>query len=235
MKRNGPLLTLLAGLAVAAVLIMLSVTAATKDDNARNAANNAAPENVGRAPGASIPAAPGAGPTGAAPTGAATQAVGAPLASPVTWAGKVSGNAATLAIAGRNGKVIAYLCDGKKLEAWLQGTAVGGVLTLSGRSSSATGTFGNGVASGTITVNGRKWTFRLPTVQAPSGLYRAMANVRNAKYVAGWIVVNGQQVGAFTVDGGEPDSAPALDTYNNSATFEGETVPAAAVDGDTAL
>ena len=50
----------------------------------------------------------------------------------VTYAGKVTGGKATIAIAVKDGKAVAYLCDGKKTEAWLRGTAVDGELALSG-------------------------------------------------------------------------------------------------------
>ena len=46
-----------------------------------------------------------------------------------TWAGDVDGGEATIAISVNDGVAIAYLCDGKRVEAWLQGTAADGKLT----------------------------------------------------------------------------------------------------------
>ena len=47
----------------------------------------------------------------------------APTGPQVTYAGKVGGGRASIAIAVKDGKAIAYLCDGQTAEAWLQGTA----------------------------------------------------------------------------------------------------------------
>jgi hypothetical protein len=221
MKRNGPLITLLAGLAVAAVLLTLSITAAR---NARS--TNAAQNDTAGA---------GAAPTttAASPEGSATAptAGNAPLAGPVAYAGKVVGGGATLAIAAKDGKAIAYLCDGKKVEAWLQGPAAGGTMSLTGKNGNLTGTYANGVVTGTITAGGKKWEFRVPTVKPPSGLYRATATVRNAKVVAGWIYYNGQQVGIFTTNDGDPTEAPRLDTNSNTANLNGTTLYATPIDG----
>ena len=39
----------------------------------------------------------------------------------------------TIAIAVKDGKAIAYVCDGKKIEAWLDGTLQGDTLALTGK------------------------------------------------------------------------------------------------------
>jgi len=224
MKRNGPLITLLAGLAVAAVLLTLSFTAARNARSTNAAQNDAAQVGAGAAPTASESGA------ATAPTSAPAEA--APLVGPVTYAGKVEGGKVQLAIAAKDGKVVAYLCDGKSVEQWLQGTAAGGEMSLTGKNEgSLTGSYGNGVVTGTVTSKGRKWTFRVPTVKPPSGLYRATANVRNATVVAGWIYVNGQQVGIMTTNAGEPREAPLLDPNSGTATLDGTTLYATAIDG----
>jgi hypothetical protein len=69
------------------------------------------------------------------------------------------------------------------------------------------------------------------TVTKPSGLYRATANVRNAKVVGGWIVLaNGEQVGLLSV-AGAPEEAPPLDPTANSVTVGGVPIPVNEVDG----
>lgn len=231
MKRNGPLITLLAGLAVAAVLLTLSFTAARNARSTNAAQNDPAQVDAGAAPTAApttdpatAPADPGASPTAVAPA--------APLVGPVTYAGKVEGGKVQLAIAAKDGKVIAYLCDGKSVEQWLQGTAAGGEISMTGKNGGdLTGSYANGVVTGTVTSNGRKWTFRVPTVKPPSGLYRATATVRNAKVVAGWIYVNGVQVGIMTTNQGEPREAPLLDPNSGTANLDGTTLYATAIDG----
>ncbi len=63
-------------------------------------------------------------------------------------------------------------------------------------------------------------------VAPPSGLYRASAQVRQAKVVGGWIVLpNGSQVGVVDV-AGEPTTAPPLDTATLTTTVNDTTVTA---------
>ncbi|HEY6595199.1 MAG TPA: hypothetical protein VI011_14065 [Asanoa sp.] len=210
MKRTAPLLTLLAGLGVGAVLFVANTIVSQP---------HKAPPRSGTAVQA---AATRAAPTSAAPSAATT----APPAAAVkkitaTWAGKVDGGKASIAIAAKEGVAVAYLCDGNRVEGWLRGTAADGKLSLSGENGDRlTGTFGNGRAEGSVSVGRWTWTFDVKTVTKPSGLYRATANVRNAEVVGGWIVVDGRQVGA--VDG--PDgtqSAPELSIPSLTATWDG--------------
>jgi hypothetical protein len=223
MKRHGPLLTLLTGLTLAIVLTALSI-GATENDATRQTGASQPAGNAATTP----PAALGnASPSPAAPTASAVTA---------TWAGSVDGGAASIAITARNGGAVAYLCDGKRVEAWLLGSAVDAKLNLSGKSDATlVGTFGNGVASGTLSAGGKRWTFKVPVVTAPSGLYRASANVRNAKIVGGWIVLpNGVQVGALNRNGVTEPGTP-LDPTSRSTTIDGSPVTAYAVDGTTSL
>lgn len=210
MKRTAPLLTLLAGLGVGAVLFVANTIVSQPEK---------APPRSGTAVQA---AATRALPTSAAPSAATT----APPAAAVkkitaTWAGKVDGGKASIAIAAKEGVAVAYLCDGNRVEGWLRGTAADGELSMSGENGDRlTGTFGNGRAEGSVSVGRWTWTFDVKTVTKPSGLYRATANVRNAEVVGGWIVVDGRQVGA--VDG--PDgtqSAPELSIPSLTATWDG--------------
>jgi hypothetical protein len=229
MRRMGPYVTLSAGLAVAAVLIVLSTTASRKADSAAATAAGAADV----APAAAATTAPPP-PTEAPPVVETSPPPPPPTSkAPVrnvqaTYAGKVVGGGATIAISIKNGVAIAYLCDGKRTEAWLQGTAVDGKLELSnGKGATLVGTYANGVATGTLTAGGQQWTFSVRVVTAPSGLYRASANVRNARVVGGWICVQGQGcVGTYTIDGENTSPGPALDQATGTAVIEGTTVRA---------
>jgi len=119
-------------------------------------------------------------------------------------------------------------------EAWLQGTVSdAGAITMTGaRNASLTGTIAGGKASGTVTAVGRQWTFTAPTVTAPSGLYRAAAQVRGAQVVGGWIVLaNGEQVGMIDF-GDHEESAPPL--QGTAANLGGTPATAVRLDG-TAL
>ncbi|NLT56070.1 MAG: hypothetical protein GXX79_16255 [Actinomycetales bacterium] len=150
-------------------------------------------------------------------------------APPTTWAGRVDGGGATLAIATEDGVAVAYVCDGRRVEAWLRGTAVDGRLELTGPGGAGLdGGYGDGVATGTVTARGREWTFELGAVRKPSGLYRATATVRNARVTGGWIVLpDGRQVGVLTEDG-VPRPAPELDV--TTGRVDGSPVRATAVD-----
>jgi serine/threonine-protein kinase len=216
MRYKGPILTLAAGLVVAAVLMVMNLNV-TRDRDTRTAA--------AEGPATSAPA--------AEPTPAPTTEPPAPPAPPATYAGKVNGGRATIAIATKEGQAIAYLCDGKSIEAWLQGTATNGELLLTGAdNASLTGVFDNGKAEGTIAAEGKSWEFAVPVVEPPSGLYRATANVRNAQFVGGWIYVSGEVVGLGTL-GGTVTPVPPPDPATGTVLVDGVPVPVNPVDGTT--
>jgi serine/threonine-protein kinase len=129
------------------------------------------------------------------------------------WAGEVDGGGASIAISVKDGVAVAYLCDGKKAEIWLQGTAENGKLSLASKKGEVlTGTFGAGKATGKITGAGKTFSFSVGIAQPPSGLYRSTENVRNAQVVCGWIrLANGSTVGICS-SGGSTEAAPPLDT-----------------------
>jgi hypothetical protein len=225
MKRTAPLLTLLAGLGVGTVLLIANNAVSSPDP---------APDT---APAALADVAPSPqSPVGAAVADAvepSTGLSGAPVAKvankvTATWAGDVDGGKATIAISAKDGVAIAYVCDGDRVEAWLQGTAVDGKLDLTGKKAKLTGTFANGRATGTVNVSRWTYTFDVAAVKKPSGLYRATANVRNAEVVSGWIVVGKEVTGSVSV-AGESRRAPELDLATGTAILDGVTLNAVAV------
>ena len=137
----------------------------------------------------------------------------------------------TLYLAIRDGKGIAYLCDGDRLEVWFRGAAVRGTLALTSPAGGAlTATFDERAATGTVSAGGRTAKFRLPVVRKPSGLFRAAFRVRGATVRGGWIVLaDGTQTGVLTV-GGTPRPAPSLDPAARTATDGGTTIDATEVD-----
>ncbi|HET6211988.1 MAG TPA: hypothetical protein VFE14_03840 [Micromonosporaceae bacterium] len=228
MRFKGPILTLVGGLTFALILLALNLRATP--NRPRAAAESAAPtSSIGTAPATS----------GVSPQRSAVSVA----AGTATYAGSVDGGSASIAIAVHGTKAAAYLCDGRRTEAWLTGTAIAGTLALTSRSvggvagsregnGTLTGTYDGTYAAGTLTAAGRQWTFRVKLVQPPSGIYRASANVRNAVVVGTWIRVNGTQVGVITTDD-IPTAAPPLDTTTNSVTVGGVTLNAAPVDPAT--
>ncbi|GAA1028779.1 hypothetical protein GCM10009557_15040 [Virgisporangium ochraceum] len=169
----------------------------------------------------SASAQPGLAAPGGATPGVPTPDPNAPI---VTYAGKVDGRTAAIAIAVRNGQAIAYLCDGGRLEAWMQGPAGDGQLALTGKNgASVTGTHDGAGATGTAVAGGRTFTFKIRMVQAPAGLYRLADKVANAAVNGGWIVADGEQTGTLTVDG-VTGAAPPLNTETGETTINGVVV-----------
>jgi len=214
MSHKGPLLTLSTGAVVAAVLLGLSTQANTESTNA-----------AARAPSQSSPV-PKTTPSSAGPSPAASASKPPAAGRKAVFAGRVVGGKATVAISVKDGRAVAYFCDGNRTEAWMRGPATGGDLDLKGApGGTLTGTFGRNKAAGTVTAGGQKWQFDAPLVTAPAGVYRGSATVQGARVVAGWIVLpDGTQVGVATVDG-VPGPAPRFDVDAKTATVEGGTVP----------
>ncbi|MEZ0073554.1 hypothetical protein [Planotetraspora sp. GP83] len=209
MSRLGPMYTLAAGAVIAVALGAASLKAAPVIQQVaaqEDTSQTASPAE------ASASAAPEASAT-PVPTPTATKAdTATAVATPadttpkkVDYAGVAQGNGGLVAIAVRNGKAVAYFCDGH-IEAWLKGTAENNTITLEGKDSLITAALGGGKAQGRLQVGHAKWRFVAPVVKKPSGLYRATAIVRGAKIVGGWIVLpNGQEVGRVAIGGnGEP-------------------------------
>jgi len=216
LTRKGPILTLTAGVLLAVVVMLLNVDAKRDRDAKRAAASAATPTASATRP-AAVPTTP---PPTTAPPSPGPQ---------VTYAGSAGGG--SIAIAVKDGHAVAYLCDGRTAEAWLQGTVSdSGALTMTGaRNASLTGTIAGGIATGTVTAVGRQWTFTARTVTPPSGLYRAAAQVRGAQVVGGWIVLeNGEEVGMIDF-GDHEESAPPL--QGTAANLGGTTATAVRLDG----
>ncbi len=225
MKGKTPLLTLLVGLLTAVALVIAGMNATSRD-----AARKKARATANTAPATT----PAAAPTSAAPAAPATSAPPPLDQTRATYAGRFTGGGGSIAVAVHDGTAIAYLCDGRRVEAWLQGTANAGKLTMAGADNATlAGTFGDGKAGGTVSAAGKQWTFDIPAVTAPSGLYRAAANVTGAQVIGGWIVLaDGTQVGVLDT-AGEPAAAPALDTSTGQTVVGGTTLTATPINGTT--
>ncbi|MFC3988450.1 hypothetical protein [Actinoplanes siamensis] len=212
--------------AVAAALIGVNIATAADD----RAADRAAVIGATSAPAPTETAGQGGTlpPTEQVRTSAATTAP-APLR--VTLAGAVEDDAGTLAISVRDREAVAYICDGRKVEAWLKGTAEDGRLDLSGKGGARiTGTFDAGSARGRVTVAGETHDFTLRTVRKPSGLYRTSTKVRDARVEGSWIVLpDGRQVGVLT-SGDRTGPAPRLDVTSRTTTVDGTPVAVTEID-----
>src|SRR5690242_5641211 len=179
MRTRGPMLTLLAVLAVGlAVFAVNTVLAGGPDDEpavtttAQSGSTGA--DNYGtptEAPAAqAAQAAPRAQPAPEAATRqqAPRQEEAAP-ASGAAFAGRSAGNEVTVAMGVEGDKVVAYVCDGKKVESWFEGTVTGAKLQLSGVDGDLTADATDKAVFGTLAVGDRSWPFSAQPEDAPAG------------------------------------------------------------------
>ncbi|MBF8188575.1 hypothetical protein ITP53_23170 [Nonomuraea sp. K274] len=244
MSRLGPVITLAAGAVLAVGLGVASVTAApAANEEAAGTAAQApaveettaeAPENTAE-PSETTPEASG---DTAEPSPSPAQTAPKKIVK-ADYGGRVKGNGALIAISIRNGKAVGYFCDGR-IETWFKGQESAGELNLKGVAnarSKVTAELAGGEAAGSVTVGGKKWSFVAPTVVKPSGLYRATAVVRGAKFRAGWIMIKNPNGGYYQVGTAfmneEQLDVPELDSGQPTApvTLEDTTLYPKDVDG----
>jgi hypothetical protein len=218
MKRPGPLLTLLAGLLLGVFMLTLNATTGTK-----NASSTYRKESPSASPSASS--------SSASPTPTATPSP-TPSKTPVPnadYAGRTDDDSASVAVSVRDGKAVAYFCDGRYKEAWLKGDVKDdGSMKLTGKNGAELdGTLQQGKRiRGTVEDQGRRYAFTADKAVKPSGLWRATATVRGAKVEGGWIVLpNGRQVGIVDHDG-KPTPAPRIDPTTGAVTVDGQQLTA---------
>ncbi|WP_037890105.1 hypothetical protein [Streptomyces viridochromogenes] len=220
MKRPGPLLTLLAGLLVGAFMLSLNATAGTRSTSS-SAAQPA--DTTGESPAATAAPAP-------------TQATSAPSPSPsktpvpdARYTGRTDDDTAAVALTLRDGRALAYFCDGRAEESWLKGPVDDdGTLRLTGEDGSVlNGALKDGGRiRGTVDIGGGRHAFTADKAEKPAGLYRATATVRDASVDGGWIVLpGGRQVGVLTRDG-EPAPAPRIAPETGAVTVDGQQLTA---------
>ena len=248
MRRNTPLITLLTGAALGVVLLIASMLTTPSGKpasySAAAAAATSAPASTTSAP-ASATSAPAVAtePSSAspAPSSPAAPSPTTVTTSPVnaTYAGRVGGGGGSVAVSIHNGQAIAYVCNGSTVEAWFKGTAVNGVLIMTGKNHSHfSAIYDFGKVTGDVLAHGTDYSFSLPVVNKPSGLYRATAVVRGATIKAGWIVLSdGTQVGSVETLPNSPAppafEAPELDVATGTARDGNIVLHAVAVDGVT--
>jgi hypothetical protein len=198
MRRFAPLLTLLAVAVLGGALLTLNVVNS--------------PANSTGTPSAAAPQ-----PAAAAPPPAAPPATSAPPAAPAVaekaYAGRSAGNEVTVAIAVKDGRAVGYVCDGKKIEAWLEGTLSGSDLALKSKDGKSTidATADDKQSFGTVAVGGREWPFAAKAASSPAGLYEGRAQVRGVLNRIGWIQLqDGSQTGVWN-RGSDKVAAPVLD------------------------
>jgi hypothetical protein len=229
MKKHGPLATLVAVVLLGAVLLVVNMmsTPTPAQDSAQNAAQTEA-----------APAAVAAGePAQAAPPAPAEPApAAAPAVAEKAYTGRSAGNEVTVAIAVKDGKAVAYVCDGKKIEAWMEGTLAGGQLTLEGRTGSLAATVSDKATLGSVTVDGVEWPFAAKGVQAPAGLYQGRGVLKGVAARVGWIVEENGNVTGLAAVGNGIAPAPVIDPKAPAAiTVDGVVMTVEPVGGDQSV
>jgi hypothetical protein len=138
-----------------------------------------------------------------------------PAVAEKAYAGRSAGGEVTVAIAVKDGRAVGYVCDGKKIEAWLEGTVEGAAVVLRSGDGEVevTGELDEAASFGEVTVKGKSWPYSAKAVEAPGGLYEGRGNVRGVATRIGWIVEgDGRVTGLSRVVGSdEPQPAPPLD------------------------
>ena len=236
MRRFAPLLTLLAVVVLGGALFALNILGDPGNKNGRpSPAVDAASATAAAPPPTSAPPAGGAGgATAAAPTAAPAP----PAVAEKAYAGRSSGKEVTVAIAVKNGRAVAYVCDGKRTEAWLEGTVSGSDLSLKSADGTSTivGTVDEAESVGTVAVGGKEWPYAAKGVTAPAGLYEGRASVKGVLNRIGWIVLpDGTQTGVLR-KGSELDPAPPLNPAQpNSIVIDGVPVTVRTIGGGDAV
>ncbi|WP_329340828.1 hypothetical protein OG866_34370 [Streptomyces sp. NBC_00663] len=215
MKRSGPLLTLLAGLLLGLFMLSLNATTGEKKTSA----------SVEESPSPGTKASP-------PPTTKSPSPSPSPSKSPIPnadYAGRTDDDSSAVAVSVRDGRAIAYFCDGRDKESWLKGDVKDdGTMKLTGKGGAElNGTLKRGKRiSGTVDIGGGHYAFTADKAIKPSGLYRATATVRDAKFDGGWIVLkDGTQVGILDKNG-KPSPAPEIDPATGEVTIEGQQLTA---------
>ena len=167
--------------------------------------------------------------TSASPSTTTTSAptTAAAYLSTAVYVGRDAARRTSVAVAVRDGKVAAYVCDGRSVESWLTGTASGTTATLVAGSDRLVAEVTEGALHVTGTVRGRPVDVTAALASAPAGLYRLDGN----STTIGWIIQpDGTQVG-LKVSGGNVAPAPVL-VPGQPVTVDGRTATPQEVSGD---
>ena len=245
MKRNTPLITLLAGAALGVVLLvasMLTTPSSAQPNYSAAAASPATPaESSASAPTESseAPEPAESSATASAPAAAPSPARTTPTRADFT--GRVGGGGGSVAVAVHGDKAIAYVCNGSTVEGWMRGKVENGKLTLTGKNKAhLTASIHTSTVTGDVEAHGTDYSFSVPTVSKSSskssGLYQATAVVQGKTIKAGWIVLgDGTQIGSLETDesGEDAVTAPKLDVATMTARIGNVVLHAVPVSGVT--
>ena len=223
MSTRGPLLTLASVAVLTGALLWVNEVVGPPTPTTSSSSYSA---DYGAPTSSSPPSSP-------SPSEAAPPPTAEPATLQAVYSGKTGGGEATVAVAVNGDRAAAYLCDGTRIETWLQGSVTGDQVVLTGRDTAALiGTVSGATLSGTVvTSTGQAWLFSADEARPPAGIYEARTTIDGLATRIGWVVLpDGTQVGIQNV-GGDRSPAPALDLQDTTFTLDGAAVEATPVDG----
>jgi hypothetical protein len=156
-----------------------------------------------------------------------------PAVVQAVYTGRSSGNEVTVAVDTQGDKAVAYVCNGKHIEAWLQGSVRGSQVTLTGnKGASLSGSLSGLDMFGTVTpLRGQAFPFAAELSPHPAGVYQARIEVNGLATRIGWAVLpDGTQLGV-AAEGAAKLPAPPLDLSDGGFTIDGASFTAALVAG----
>jgi hypothetical protein len=197
---RGPLVTLLSAVMVGAGLLTANALidpARTRAEVPASAATTATAAPAAATTSTTAPPSTTTTSTSATTTTAAVTTT-APAAYPseAIYVGRDATRRISVAVAVRDGKAAAYVCDGKSLESWLTGTVSGATAMLTAGGDRLVAELDADWLTVSGTVRGRAVHIRAKLASEPAGLYRLSGT--NGTTI-GWIVQpDGSQVGLET-------------------------------------
>jgi hypothetical protein len=221
-KHRSPLVTLAAVVLAFIIMFTVNMLSGPPGSSSTGSAGPAAAPTTAAAPQQTASATPSASET----------PEDSEFPEQVVYAGRTDNGPAAIAVAVLGNQAAAYVCDGRNVESWFRGTVEGGRLSLKSKSGEALQAELDGDhLKGTVQIKSGTQKFEINGASKPAGLYRA----RGSKTTIGWIVLeDGSQVGVQTT-GADSSAAPQLDPENPQVMVDGESLDAAAVNGDEDL
>ncbi|MFE7070616.1 hypothetical protein ACFU96_11080 [Streptomyces sp. NPDC057620] len=225
MKRSGPLFTLLAGLLLALFMLSLNATTGTRSTTT---GSDAPADAVSASPAPAVTAtvspgkrSPSPSPSKPEPTSTVPNA---------DYAGRTDDDSSAVAVTLRDGKAVAYFCDGRDQESWLKGDVeADGSMRLTNRKNKAqilTGKLAGKRITGTVDMGRRTYGFTADKSLKPNALYRATDTVADTEIDGGWVLLqDDSQVGILKRDG-KASPAPRIDPETGTVTVDGEQITA---------
>jgi len=150
------------------------------------------------------------------------------------YTGRSSGNQVTLAVVTQGDKAAGYVCNGRNIEAWMQGSVNGNQVSLAGRNgASLSGSLSGLAMFGTVSAGaGLSFPFAAALSPHPAGIYQARIAVNGLATRIGWAVLpDGTQFGV-AVAGTAKTPAPVLNLSDGSFSLDGTSSKAAPVAGN---